>query len=202
MKNRQLAPAFPIDSTRIRARLEHRRLALRAAVALLTMLAVAGLIAEQRPAGQAAPRADSAVSAERLARVDRLLQRYVDDNRVAGVVALVLRDGQPVYERAFGWSHKEAGRRMTPDTIFRIASQSKALTSVAALALVEDGKLTLGAPVSAFIPSFAKTTVALKAEGRVTTVPAKRAITIRDLLTHTAGISYGTEETVASLYEA
>jgi CubicO group peptidase (beta-lactamase class C family) len=201
MKIRHLAP-FPLDSPRIRALLGRRWLPLGAVIALLVLLPVAGLTAGQRPAGQPAPRADSGVSAERLARVDRLLQRYVDDNRVAGVVALVLRDGQPVYERALGWSDQEAGRRMTTDTVFRIASQSKALTSVAALALLEEGKLTLGAPVSAFIPSFAKTTVAVKTDGRVTMVPAKRAITIRDLLTHTAGISYGTEETVASLYEA
>ena len=117
-------------------------------------------------------------------------------------MALVLRDGQPVYERAFGWSDKEASRRMTTDTIFRIASQSKALTSVAVLSLMEEGRLALNTPVGAFIPSFAKTTVAVKKGSGVTTVPATRAITIRDLLTHTAGISYGTEDTVAELYEA
>jgi CubicO group peptidase (beta-lactamase class C family) len=118
-------------------------------------------------------------------------------------VALVLRDGQPVYERAVGWSDREAGRRMTPDTIFRIASQTKAITSTAVLALVEEGKIGLNDPAGRYIPSFAKTTVAVKDEsGGVTTVPAKRAISIRDLLTHTAGISYGTDSHVAALYEA
>ena len=140
----------------------------------------------------------SGLASERLARIDRALQRYVDENRIAGAVALVLRDGQPVYERAVGWSDKEAGRRMTTDTIFRIASQTKAITSTAILSLVEEGKLTLTDPVSRVIPQFAKTTVA--AGGSI--VPAKRAITIRDLLTHTAGISYGTEPAVASQYEA
>src|SRR5262245_22866331 len=82
-----------------------------------------------------------AVSAERLARIDRVLQQYVDDNQLAGAVALVLQDGKPVYERAVGWSDKEAGRRMTPDTIFRIASQTKAITSVAILMLMEEGKI-------------------------------------------------------------
>src|SRR5262245_11430462 len=136
--------------------------------------------------------------ADRVERIDRALQRYVDENRIAGAVALVLRDGQPVYERAVGWSDKEAGRRMTTDTIFRIASQTKAITSTAILSLVEEAKLTLTDPVSRVIPRFAKTTVA--AGGSI--VPAKRAITVRDLLTHTAGISYGTDQAIASQYEA
>ena len=135
---------------------------------------------------------------DRVERIDRALQRYVDENRIGGAVALVLRDGQPVYERAVGWSDKEAGRRMTTDTIFRIASQTKAITSTAILSLVEEGKLTLTDPVGRVIPQFAKTTVA--SGGSI--VPAKRAITIRDLLTHTAGISYGTEPAIASQYEA
>ncbi|MGH9146620.1 MAG: serine hydrolase domain-containing protein, partial [Vicinamibacterales bacterium] len=143
-----------------------------------------------------------AFSTERLARIDRVLQQYVDESRIAGAVALVLRDGQPVYERAVGWSDKEAGRRMTLETIFRIASQTKAITSVAILSLVEEGKVGLNDPVSRFIGPFAKTTVAVRQEGGVTFVPAKRPITIRDLLTHTAGISYGTQSDVASLYEA
>jgi CubicO group peptidase (beta-lactamase class C family) len=146
----------------------------------------------------------SALSTERLARLDKVMQQYVDENRIAGVVALVLRDGQPVYERAVGWSDKEAGRKMTTDTIFRIASQTKAITSVAILSLVEEGKIGIGDPVSRYIPGFAKTTVAVRKEenGGIDVVPAKRQITIRDLLTHTAGISYGTDRDVASLYEA
>jgi CubicO group peptidase (beta-lactamase class C family) len=144
----------------------------------------------------------SGFSVERLDRIDALLQRYVNENRIAGAVALVLRDGQPVYERAVGSRDKEAGRPMTTDTIFRIASQTKAITSVAVLALVEEGKIGLNDPVSRFIPPFAKTTVAVRGDAGVTMVPAKRAITIRDLLTHTAGISYGTQADVASLYEA
>jgi CubicO group peptidase (beta-lactamase class C family) len=141
-------------------------------------------------------------SADRLSRIDRLLQQYVDESRIAGAVALVLQDGQPVYEKAFGWSDKEANRKMTTDTIFRIASQTKAITSVAVLALVEEGKVGLNTPVSRFIPSFASTTVAVKTDGKVTFVPAKRPITIQQLLTHTAGISYGTQPEVAELYAA
>ncbi|HEY6214009.1 MAG TPA: serine hydrolase domain-containing protein, partial [Vicinamibacterales bacterium] len=85
-------------------------------------------------------------------RIDHALQKYVDDERVGGIVALVLRDGQPVYERAFGWSDREAGRKMTSDTIFRIASQSKALTSGAILSLMEEGKVGLNDPASRYIP--------------------------------------------------
>jgi CubicO group peptidase (beta-lactamase class C family) len=142
-----------------------------------------------------------ALDPARAARIDQLLQRYVDENRIAGAVALVLRDGKPVYERAVGWADKEAGRRMSPSTIFRIASQTKAITSTAVLALVEEGKIELNERVSHFIPSFEKTTVAVKNDSGISIVPARRPITIRDLLTHTAGISYGTETQVASLYE-
>ena len=148
------------------------------------------------------PQAGNGFAADRLARIDRLLQGYVDENRIAGAVALVLRDGRPVYERAFGWNDKEAQRQMTVDTIFRIASQSKALTSVAILSLMEEGRLSLTTPVGEFIPGFAKTTVAVKMDTGIATVPARRAITIKDLLTHTAGIWYGTDSTVAALYEA
>jgi CubicO group peptidase (beta-lactamase class C family) len=159
-----------------------------------------------RPAAAAASARDTlkaGFSVQRLERVDALLQRYVDENRVGGAVALVLRDGQTVYEKAVGWSDKEAGRKMTTDTLFRIASQTKAITSVAILILMEEGKLGLNDPVSRFIPAYAKTTVATRNEaGVVTTVPARRPITIRDLLTHTAGISYGTQPEVADQYQA
>jgi CubicO group peptidase (beta-lactamase class C family) len=150
----------------------------------------------------AAKQTASTFDRERLARVDRLLQQYVDEKRLAGAVALVLQNGKPVYERAVGWSDKETGRRMTVNTIFRIASQTKAITSAAILVLFEEGKVGLTDPVSTFIPTFEKTTVAAKDGSGVKTVPAKRAITIQDLLTHTAGISYGTENHIASLYEA
>jgi len=169
----------------------------------VTWLVVAAIITAtaaltaQGTTRRAAAASQTALASDRVARIDRALQRYVDENRLAGAVALVLRDGQPVYERAVGWSDKEAGRRMSTDTIFRIASQTKAITSTAVLSLVEEGKLTLTDPVGRVIPQFAKTTVA--AGGSI--VPAKRAITIRDLLTHTAGISYGTEPAVASQYE-
>src|SRR5262245_13970955 len=145
--------------------------------------------------------ASTGLAPDRLARIDRLLQQYVDEGRIGGAVALVLRDGQPVYEKAVGWADKEAQRRMTPDTIFRIASQTKAITSAAILSLFEEGKIGINDPVSRFIPAYAKTNVSVRGDTGVTVVPAKRQVTIRDLLTHTAGISYGTGRDVADQYQ-
>jgi CubicO group peptidase (beta-lactamase class C family) len=176
---------------------------MRKAVILLCLVMSSGIILRAQSAPPAAAvAAPAGFSQDRLARIDRALQQYVDENRVAGAVALVLRDGRPVYQRAVGWSDKEAGRRMANDTVFRIASQTKAITSAAILALYEEGKLGLNSPVSRFIPSFAKTTVAVRNDSGVTFAPARRQITIRDLLTHTAGISYGTNADIAALYEA
>jgi CubicO group peptidase (beta-lactamase class C family) len=154
------------------------------------------------PASTAAQSRAPGFSAGRLARIDSLFRRYVDEGRAAGAVALVLRHGRVAYQGAFGWADREAGRRMTPDAIFRIASQTKALTSVAVMMLVEEGRLGLNHPVSRYLPNYARTSVAVPGDtGRVIT-PAKRPITIRDLLTHTAGISYGTDARVAPLYQA
>jgi len=164
---------------------------------ILTAFAIAATLAVAVPA--AGP---GTLSPARLQRIDRLFQQYVDEGRVAGAVGYVLQDGKPVYERAFGWADKEAGVKMTPNTIFRIASQTKAITSVAILSLMEEGKLTLTDPVSRYIPTFASTKVSVRNGDTAEIVPAKRPINIRDLLTHTAGISYGTDARIASIYEA
>jgi CubicO group peptidase (beta-lactamase class C family) len=142
---------------------------------------------------------DVGVSSERLERLDHTVQQYVNEGKVAGVVTLVARKGQVVQYGAYGKRDIESGSPMAKDAIFRIASMSKAITSVAIMMLMEDGKLAIGDPVSKFIPQFKNTTVA--AEYRdgtststrpvIVTVPAKREITIRDLLTHTSGVSYG-----------
>ena len=122
------------------------------------------------------PPATAGLAAERVALIDHGLQRYVDADRVAGIVALVMRDGNVEYEKAFGWADREAGRKMTTDSIFRIASQTKALTSTAIMQLIEAGKLALSTPAGDLIPSFARTTVAVANErGAVTQVPARRA---------------------------
>jgi CubicO group peptidase (beta-lactamase class C family) len=161
--------------------------------AMLLVVAPAVLGAQTRRSGFAT---------DRLARIDRVMQQYVDSGQVAGAVGLVLEDGRVVYRHAVGWLDKEAGRRMTSDALFRIASQTKAITTVAVLSLVEEGKIALGDPVSRFIPAFAHTTVGSKGDTGLVVKPATRAITIRDLLTHTAGISYGTDGLIAPLYAA
>jgi CubicO group peptidase (beta-lactamase class C family) len=165
----------------------------------LVVLAFASSVAAAQTSVRRA-HTDNGFAADRLQRIDSYMQQSVDSGRIAGAVALVLRDGKPVYERAFGWADKESGRRMSTDAMFRIASQTKALTSVAIMILVEEGKIALNNPVSRFIPTFARTTVATRADSGRVIAPATRQITIRDLLTHTAGISYGTDAHVASLY--
>jgi CubicO group peptidase (beta-lactamase class C family) len=123
----------------------------------------------------------------------------VENGTIAGAVGLVMRDGQVVYEKAVGWSDREANRPMTSDAIFRIASQTKALTTTAIMLLVEEGRLGINDPVSRYIPAYSRTTVAVRADS---VVPARRQITLFDLMTHTAGISYGTGATLSARYEA
>lgn len=139
---------------------------------------------------------------DRLARIDTMLAEAVRREEIGGLVALVLRDDAVVYERAAGWRDREQRVPMTTDAIFRIASQTKALTSAAVLMLMEEGRLALGTPASRFMPTFARTTVAQRTDTGVGIVPARRPITIKDLLTHTAGISYGTDAIVADRYRA
>jgi CubicO group peptidase (beta-lactamase class C family) len=132
------------------------------------------------------------VGSERLGRLTATLDRYVDAGLLPGGVILVARGGRVVLHHAFGSRDREARAPMTPDALFRIASQTKALVSTAVLMLQEDGKLLISDPVSKYLPAFANTTVAVpRSGGGYDVVPAKRPITLRDLLTHTAGIGYG-----------
>jgi CubicO group peptidase (beta-lactamase class C family) len=133
------------------------------------------------------------LSSERLARLDATMKQYTDEGRIAGVVTLIARRGRVAHLASHGRLDVERNVPMPKDAIFRIASMSKAITSVAAMLLMEEGKLLLSDPVSKFIPGFKKTSVFVpSADGTpAKTAPAKREITIRDLLTHTSGISYG-----------
>jgi CubicO group peptidase (beta-lactamase class C family) len=158
-------------------------------VAVLPFAATAPLGAQTLPKA-ASPEA-AGMSGERLGRLTRVMKDAVDARHVAGTVTIVLRDGQVVYHEAAGAQDVEGGVPMKPDTIFRIASMTKAVVSVGIMMLVEEGRLSIADPVSRHIPAFAKTTVLGTLNGRVAIVPALRPITIRDLLTHTAGISYG-----------
>lgn len=140
------------------------------------------------------------MSSERLARLTRVMHEYTRTRQIAGTVTLVARSGRIVYHEAAGLRDIEQNSPMQKDTIFRIASQTKALSSVGIMMLVEEGQLLLTDPVSKFIPAFEKTTVQTSELGAP--VPAQRRITIRDLLTHTSGVSYGGELRLAEAYKA
>lgn len=150
--------------------------------------------ARRSPSLKEAAPAPVGISAERLARIDAMCEQAIRDGDVPGIVALVARHGKIVYHKAFGMADNTAGRTLRRDDIFRIASQSKAITSTAVMMLWEEGRFQLDDPISKFIPDF-KNPQVLKsyddANGTWTTEPAKSEITIRHLLTHTSGIGYG-----------
>lgn len=129
----------------------------------------------------------------KLAQIDSLLNKYVANNWLVGASTIIVKDNQVVYYKGHGFANQASKKPMEANAIFRIMSQTKAITSLAILQLFENGKIGLDQAVGDFIPSFYKQTV-LKdfnaADTTYTTVPAKRNITIRDLLTHTSGIDY------------
>jgi CubicO group peptidase (beta-lactamase class C family) len=167
----------------------------------LLLLGACAPAREQVREAPSAPRADArrappAAPPQLQPRFQRLhasLQRLVDGGQVAGAVGLVLHRGQVAYQGAVGWQDLEAGRRMTPQTLFRLCSMTKPVTAVAAMMLVEEGRLSLADPVSRYIPELTRMTVA-EADpdrpGAFRHVPARRALTVRDLLTHQSGLSY------------
>jgi CubicO group peptidase (beta-lactamase class C family) len=134
------------------------------------------------------------VSAERLARIDKMCTEAIQSGDLPGIVSMVVRNDKIVHWKAYGMAENQAGRTLKRDDIFRIASQSKAITSTAVMMLWEEGKFRLEDPISKFIPEF-KNPQVLKsfkyADTTYTTEPAKSEITIRHLLTHTSGIGYG-----------
>lgn len=146
-------------------------------------------------------------SAERLSRIDKMLQEYVDRKWTAGGSAIIVHNGSIVYYKGFGYDDIDAKKPEKKDAIFRIASQTKAITSVAIMMLYEQGKFLLDDPISNYIPEFKNPKVLDKFNEKdttYTTVPAKREITIRDLLTHTSGIGYaqiGSKEANAIYYK-
>jgi CubicO group peptidase (beta-lactamase class C family) len=133
------------------------------------------------------------VSSDRLARIDKMIQQGIDSGWIAGAVGFIARDSKIIYDKSFGVSDISSKMPLKTDDIFRIASQTKAITSVAVMTLFEEGKFLLDDPISKFIPEFANPTIIEKFNGNdttYTTTPGRREITIRDLLTHTSGIDY------------
>jgi len=145
------------------------------------------------PLEEASPESQG-MSSERLARIDNMLNEAVSDGTIPGAVALVARNGKIVYHKAFGMADNESGRLMKKDDIFRIASQTKAVTATAVMMLWEEGRFRLDDPISKYIPEF-KDPGVLKTfnekDSSYTTEPAASEITIRQLLTHTSGVGYG-----------
>ncbi|MBX3731448.1 MAG: beta-lactamase family protein [Verrucomicrobiae bacterium] len=194
--------AFPVcDEGSSIPRVSRRR---RLSEQLVLLLVAAGLCSTvgwaQTTSGRHSPAltpgtpAEVGLSAERLARVDALCAGAVEDGRVPGVEALIARRGRIVYHRAFGLADAEAGRPLEVDAIYRIASQSKAITATGVMMLWEEGRFRLDDPVSKFLPEFKNPRVLdtfNEEDGSWTAVPARREITIRDLLTHTSGLGYG-----------
>ncbi|MBB5644372.1 serine hydrolase domain-containing protein [Pedobacter cryoconitis] len=150
---------------------------------MLTMMLSGTNLQAQRPV----------ITNEKLYRIDNLAQELIQTGQIAGASVLLFKDGQTIYNKAFGYADPETKKAMQTNSIFRIASQTKAITSIAAMMLWEQGKFLLDEPVSKYIPEFKKTAVLEKfnsADSSYTTLPVVREITIRDLLRHTSGLSY------------
>lgn len=168
---------------------------------LTALLALAPLAS-----GQGLPKASPesvGLCQERLDRVTAVMQRHVEEGRIAGAVAMIAREGKTAYLQSVGMQDREKQIEMSPETIFRIASMTKAITSVAVMMLYEEGKLQLRDPVSRFIPEFGDVKVLASADdgsARDGVVPAKRPITIRHLLTHTSGLTYHWDDRVGARY--
>ncbi|TWU50921.1 Esterase EstB [Rubripirellula tenax] len=130
---------------------------------------------------------DVSMSPDKLAEVSEAMQKSIDDNRIAGGIVMIAKDGKVVMHQAYGKMDIDADKPMKPDTIVRIYSMTKAITTAAAMMLYEEGKLDVNDPVSKYLPELAEVTVASDSEVR----PAENTMTIADLMRHTAGYSYG-----------
>lgn len=170
-----------------------RRVLVRHAWLFLALLLISTAQAVSAQTLSHAPPEEVGLAPDRLERLSTVLHAYVEDGRLPGGVVLIARRGQVAHLEAFGQRDIEAGSRMHEEDIFRIASQTKALVSVGVMMLQEEGRLLLTDPVGKYLPEFMETTVAVSTEeeGAYEIEEAERPITIRDLLTHTAGIGYG-----------
>ena len=160
--------------------------------------------AQAQPAPTAEPTAVG-LSAERLERVSDVMRPYVEDNRVAGLMTMVYRRGEVAHFRAYGERDRQTGAPMTPNTLFRIYSMTKPITTVAALMLYEEGHFQLDDPVAEYLPAFEGVQVYdTTAAGAPTRVPPRRPMTIQDLMRHTSGLTYGVfgNTPVDSMYRA
>jgi CubicO group peptidase (beta-lactamase class C family) len=143
------------------------------------------------------------MSSARLQRIASAVQQSIDEHRITGAVTMIVRHGQVAWLDARGLADREAGKPMQPDSLFRICSMTKPITSVAVMMLYEEGKFLLADPVAQYLPEFRNAKVLVKpATGPSYTIPASRDITILDLLRHTSGLTYPWNETVGPAYAA
>jgi CubicO group peptidase (beta-lactamase class C family) len=169
----------------------------RCAAAAFAVLVGFGAAASIGVAGaQSEAQVEAAPSGARLERIDDYLRHEIETGKIPGAVMLIQQHGTPVYAKCFGVRDVAGRQPMTPDTIFRLYSMTKPITSVAIMMLVEDGKVSLDDPVEKYIPAFADTKVGVdrlddKGQLTLTLQPLRRSITIEDLLRHTSGITYG-----------
>jgi len=153
---------------------------------LVFALALSPLAAQQLPV---ADPAQAGLSKERLARIAPYMNKQIEENHMSGAIGLVIRNGKVAYFEPYGFMDKDAKKPMQKNAIFRMYSMTKAVTGVAVMMLMEEGKFVINDPVSKYLPEFAKPQVAVVENGRVTsTVPAEREMTIRDLMRHTSGV--------------
>tara|TARA_R110002049_G_scaffold305515_1_gene502287 strand:+ start:65250 stop:66506 length:1257 start_codon:yes stop_codon:yes gene_type:complete len=137
---------------------------------------------------------DEGMSAERLLRIDAMLKEAISDKEIPGAVALIARNGKIVFHNAYGMADNKSRKTMEKDAIFRIASQTKAITSTAVMILWEEGKFRMDDPISKYLPEFGKAQILdtfNESDSTYSTKPAENQITIRHLITHTSGIGYG-----------
>ena len=162
---------------------------------LVILLLAATLFAAPVLSSEDLPRAQPeavGLSGPRLERLTEAMEAYVDDGRLAGAVVLVARRGRVAYLRSFGQRDIESGSPMADDSIFRIASQTKAIVSTGVLLLQEEGRLLLSDPVGRYLPEFTRTQVAVvRNGGGYDVVDSRGPVMVRQLLTHTSGVSYG-----------
>jgi CubicO group peptidase (beta-lactamase class C family) len=178
--------------------MQSHRFMFRYAVATSLFLALAPMASAESPARftQGQSSAPAMLSPERLANIDRYIGADIEKGIVPGGILMIFKDGQRVYEKVWGERDPQTKAPMTADTIFRIYSMSKPITTVAAMMLVEEGRLALEEPVSKYIPSFKEVKVGMESKGEdgnstLDLVPPKKPITIQDLMRHTSGITYG-----------
>jgi CubicO group peptidase (beta-lactamase class C family) len=163
---------------------------------LLSVIAAFALTSTTLSAADFGPPPNATLSVEKLSRIDDFLKDQTATGKIPGAIVLIQRYGKPVYFKCFGKRDVDAGIDMTPDAIFPIHSVTKTITSVAAMVLVDRGKIALDDPVSKYIPSFAGMKVGVERKddaGRpvLDLVPPRRPVTIEDLLLQTSGITYG-----------